>query len=260
MDTPLRNYHDRRLAVLTTYRDHEIPIQYHGALSEHNWTRNKAGLFDFGYITIPSKIRSESSEKLTTIGLHGPLSKQVLTDLEIDTDSTDNTSAVRTQSRWSDLWIQETSDLGELGFEISISVALVDQFCEQLSAHEAVRPIGLAAYNSLRIESGLPLQGYEFDVADGSELAPTLDDDQTRLVGLTSTNGAPLEAGVEILDDQCQAVGVVTSTTYGVTVGAHIGLGYVSSKVSYGQTLSNERSNTESNILLTQLPFVRSSS
>ncbi len=260
MDTPLRSFHDRRLAVLTTYRDYEIPIQYQGVLGEHNWTRTKASLFDFGYLLIPSTVRAEISEDLTAVGLHGPLSKDVLRDLEVDIASTGETNVEFVDSRWGTLACSPSSGLGELGFDIFVPVASADEFCERLDAHEFVRPVGLAAYNSLRIEAGIPLQGYEFDVADGSDLAPVLEDQQTRLVGLTSIDGDPLKSGSPITDKTGKTVGLLTSATYGTTVGAHIGLGYVSSQIEYGETLESIDDNTPSNIRLTQLPFLKPSS
>ena len=59
------------------------------------------------------------------------------------------------------LGISRSGYTGEDGFEISVraedAVALADALC----AHAAVKPIGLGARDSLRLEAGLPLYGHD---------------------------------------------------------------------------------------------------
>ena len=61
------------------------------------------------------------------------------------------------------LWISRSGYTGEDGFEISVpaehAVALADALCAQ----PEVKPIGLGARDSLRLEAGLPLYGHDLD-------------------------------------------------------------------------------------------------
>ena len=251
MSTPLRRFHDRRLAILTTYRDVEVPIQYQGCLGEHSWTRTNASLFDFGFALVPAHVRESSKTELTTIAIHGPLSENALADLDLTVSLTHPQ-----QTPWGTIWLSPNSDLGEVGFELHIPAATVDTFCEKLCSNDSVHPAGLAAYNSLRIEAGLPLQGYEFSNTDDSELVPTIEHSQTRLVGLVSQDEKPLREKSELVDEDGTFMGVITSATYGPTIGSHIGLGYVSVDREHGETLKTVGNSGEVNIRLTKLPLL----
>ncbi len=52
---------------------------------------------------------------------------------------------------------------GEDGFEILIEAGKALDFCNRLLDDERVRPIGLGARDSLRLEAGLPLYGHDAD-------------------------------------------------------------------------------------------------
>ena len=52
---------------------------------------------------------------------------------------------------------------GEDGFEISLPAGAAAAFADALVADERVRPIGLGARDSLRLEAGLPLYGHDID-------------------------------------------------------------------------------------------------
>src|SRR3546814_14461234 len=52
---------------------------------------------------------------------------------------------------------------GEDGFEISLPAEAITAFADELCALEEVKPIGLGARDSLRLEAGLPLYGHDLD-------------------------------------------------------------------------------------------------
>src|SRR4029453_13653113 len=56
-------------------------------------------------------------------------------------------------------WISRSGYTGEDGFEISIADTAAESVAEALTAHEAVKPIGLGARDSLRLEGRLPVLG-----------------------------------------------------------------------------------------------------
>jgi aminomethyltransferase len=62
-----------------------------------------------------------------------------------------------------DLWISRSGYTGEDGFEISIPASVAEQLAEKLVADERVKPVGLGARDSLRLEAGLPLYGHDLD-------------------------------------------------------------------------------------------------
>src|SRR3546814_14149499 len=67
--------------------------------------------------------------------------------------------------RWRDhdLWISRSGYTGEDGFEISLPAEAIPAFADELCALEEVKPIGLGARDSLRLEAGLPLYGHDLD-------------------------------------------------------------------------------------------------
>jgi aminomethyltransferase len=142
---------------------------------------------------------------------------------------------------------------GEDGFEISIpddTVAV--EFAEKLLDTEVVKPIGLAARDSLRLEAGMCLYGHElsekinpveaalawvigkrrrsekgFNGAD--KILDILANKKGDLrVGLI-TQGPAAREGVEIYakDNGDVPIGVVTSGSMSPTLGKNIAMGYV---------------------------------
>ncbi|MBF5004255.1 glycine cleavage system aminomethyltransferase GcvT [Diaphorobacter caeni] len=62
-----------------------------------------------------------------------------------------------------DLFITRSGYTGEDGFEISVHESRTDEFARALLKQEEVKPIGLGARNSLRLEAGLCLYGNDID-------------------------------------------------------------------------------------------------
>ena len=130
---------------------------------------------------------------------------------------------------------------GEDGYEISIPTGAAEQVVTRLLKHAEVKPVGLGARDSLRLEAGLPLHGNDispevtpvqaglkFAIAPsrrpggsraggypgaatiGQELSHGADH---QLVGLTSFDNIPVRAGAAVVDDTGETVGTVTSGT-----------------------------------------------
>ncbi len=120
----------------------------------------------------------------------------------------------------------------------------------RLLADERVRPVGLGARDSLRLEAGLPLYGHELDetispveagltfviarrrreAADfpgATRILQELADEPARVrVGL-AIEGAPARDGADILNQHDEIVGRVTSGGFSPTLGRPIAMGYV---------------------------------
>src|SRR3546814_6306619 len=60
-------------------------------------------------------------------------------------------------------WISRSGYTGEDGFEISILARDAETVAESIAAQAEVKPIGLGARDSMRLEAGLPLYGHDLD-------------------------------------------------------------------------------------------------
>ncbi|MDE2436690.1 MAG: glycine cleavage system aminomethyltransferase GcvT [Sphingomonadales bacterium] len=60
-----------------------------------------------------------------------------------------------------DAWISRSGYTGEDGFEISIPAESAEQIADLICQQPEVKPIGLGARDSLRLEAGLPLYGHD---------------------------------------------------------------------------------------------------
>jgi aminomethyltransferase len=62
-----------------------------------------------------------------------------------------------------DLYVTRSGYTGEDGFEISLPASIATDFARALLAQPEVKPVGLGARNSLRLEAGLCLYGQDID-------------------------------------------------------------------------------------------------
>jgi aminomethyltransferase len=150
-----------------------------------------------------------------------------------------------------DLIVSRSGYTGEDGFEISVPSEDVHRVWMALLADERVRPIGLGARDSLRLEAGLPLYGHDVDqttspVEAGLNFALSKRRREARdfrgadrvmselggalsrvRVGFRVLQGAPAREGAEIADAGGNVVGKVTSGGPSPTLGGAVGMGYV---------------------------------
>ena len=148
------------------------------------------------------------------------------------------------------LIISRSGYTGEDGFEILVPPDHADSLWDALLADERVKPIGLGARDSLRLEAGLPLYGHDLDetvspieaglgfavskrrreAADFPGASRILAEHAGELnrvrVGLI-VEGAPAREGAEILDASGAAIGIVTSGGFAPSLGKAIALGFV---------------------------------
>lgn len=148
------------------------------------------------------------------------------------------------------LIISRAGYTGEDGFEILVPAANATRLWDSLLADERVRPIGLGARDSLRLEAGLPLYGHDLnetispieaglgfavskrrreaaDFPGAARILAERDGTPSRLrIGLI-VDGAPAREGAEILDASGAAIGVITSGGFAPTLGKAIALGFV---------------------------------
>jgi aminomethyltransferase len=150
-----------------------------------------------------------------------------------------------------DAIISRSGYTGEDGYEISVPASQAERVWNTLLEDERVRPIGLGARDSLRLEAGLPLYGHDVDEtvspieADlgfavskkrreardfpgAARIAKELTEGASRRrVGLIVLEGAPAREGAEIADETGAVVGVVTSGGFSPSLGKPIAMGFV---------------------------------
>ena len=156
-----------------------------------------------------------------------------------------------------DVYVTRSGYTGEDGFEISLPAAVAEAFARALLAQPEVKPIGLGARNSLRLEAGLCLYGQDIDTtttpveaglnwamqkvrrsggarAGGFPGADTvlgqLDGCQPltrKRVGLIALERVPVREHVELHNDQGQRVGEVTSGLLGPSANQPVAMAYV---------------------------------
>jgi aminomethyltransferase len=178
-------------------------------------------------------------------------------------------------------WISRSGYTGEDGFEISVPAADAIAFAEGLLAEPEVRPAGLGARDSLRLEAGLCLHGNDIDELttpveagltwtiakrrreawDFPGAVPIRDQLQhgpTRLrVGIRPEGRAPARADTPIVAPDGTAAGTVTSGGFGPSVGGPIAMGYVRRGLTEaGQALSLQVRGKLLAAAVAPLPFV----
>lgn len=150
----------------------------------------------------------------------------------------------------SKLIIARSGYTGEDGCEILCSVEKATQLWDALLADSRIKPIGLGARDSLRLEAGLPLYGHDLDetvspteaglnfavskrrreAMDFPGAARILKEFAGELarirVGLF-VEGAPAREGAEIMDASGAVIGRVTSGGFAPSLARAIALGFV---------------------------------
>jgi aminomethyltransferase len=179
------------------------------------------------------------------------------------------------------LWISRSGYTGEDGFEISVAGRDVEALADALTADERVKPIGLGARDSLRLEAGLPLYGHDLDgettpvMADlifainkrrraeggfaGSLriLAELENGAAQKRVGLLVDGRQPVREGALILDSEGNEIGRITSGGHSPSLGRPIAMGYVATALAQpGTALTLEQRGKLFQATVTPMPFV----
>ncbi len=145
---------------------------------------------------------------------------------------------------------------GEDGFEISIFDKDAVRLWQLLLANPDVKPVGLGARDSLRLEAGLCLYGHDIDETTSPVEADLLWSIQKRRrieggfigaarvqkeitsgparkrVGIKPEGRAPAREGTVITDMAGRQIGVITSGGFGPTANGPVAMGYVETAFS----------------------------
>lgn len=179
------------------------------------------------------------------------------------------------------LWISRSGYTGEDGFEISVPGDAVEALADALVAQPEVKPIGLGARDSLRLEAGLPLYGHDLDptttpvMADlgfalfkrrreagdfpgaARILAEREGGAATKRVGLLVDGRQPVREGAAVVDAAGAAIGRVTSGGFAPSVGAPIAMAYVPAALAApGTAVQLSQRGKVHHATVTAMPFV----
>lgn len=169
---------------------------------------------------------------------------------------------------------------GEDGYEILVRAENAKDLAEKLLGHPEVKPIGLGARDSLRLEAGLCLYGHDLDpttspieadlgwtiqkrrreakdfpgaqrILREQELGPA-----RKRVGIRPNDRAPAREGVEIMKDG-KKIGVVTSGGFSPILNGPISMGYVDAEhAEPGHVVDLMIRGVPRSATITPLPFV----
>jgi aminomethyltransferase len=177
--------------------------------------------------------------------------------------------------------ISRSGYTGEDGYEISLPADATERLARRLLAEPEVKPIGLGARDTLRLEAGLCLYGHDIDTATtpveadlgfalgkrrregggflGADviLRQLRDGTARKRVGIKPEGRAPARDGTEILDSRGTVIGKITSGGFGPTVDGPIAMGYVASAhAAVGTVISLMVRGTARPARVVPLPFV----
>lgn len=205
---------------------------------------------------LPPAIRFIDAADRALLALQGPLAAAVLAEHCPQAGALSFMAATSGRFDTVDIALSRSGYTGEDGYEISVKADKVAMIWETLLADPRVKPIGLGARDSLRLEAGLCLYGHDLDTTTspvegaiawsiqkrrrveggfpGAErIQRELREGPSRLrVGLKPEGRSPVREGARIKSVDGKPVGVVTSGGFGPTVGGPVAMGYVARAAS----------------------------
>ena len=333
--TSLYDEHVRLGARMVPFAGYDMPVQYpSGIITEHNWTRGNAGLFDVSHMgqclivgngfeavakameaLVPADILSlkprqqrysqflsqdggtlddlmitrhaedgtlyvvvnagrkdhdyawmekhlaggvslKRRDDLSLLALQGPKAEEALAKLAPAVKDIPFMSYADVEIGGIRAQVSRSGYTGEDGFEISVSNVDAARLWNLLLADPLIKPVGLGARDSLRLEGGLCLYGHELDETISPIEADLVWSIQKRRrteggfigaarvqkelaegvakkrVGIRPEGRAPARDGTIITDAAGREIGKITSGGFGPSVGGPIAMGYVEANSS----------------------------
>ena len=333
LKTPLHSRHVALGARMVPFAGYDMPVQYpSGILTEHNWTREKAGLFDVSHMgqaflvgpdhettaralealipadilnlapgkqrysqllneeggilddlmvtrsidpdedgalylvvnaackaedyahieaRLPPNVKLIRAEHRGLVALQGPGAEAALSAIAPEAAAMGFMSSRTMKVAGIKANVSRSGYTGEDGYEISADAKRIGEIWDTLLLDASVKPIGLGARDSLRLEAGLCLYGHDIDTTTSPvEAALTWSIQKRRReeggfpgsariqkefaegvarvrVGLLPEGKAPAREGAEIATPDGEVVGKVTSGGFGPTLNAPCAMGYV---------------------------------
>ena len=264
-----------------------------GVLDDLMITRRADGIYmvvngatkydDLGHMreTLPDEVTLNLLDDSALLALQGPKAVDALARIQPAVAGLFFMEAGAFDLDGTPAWISRSGYTGEDGFEISVAADQAARIADLLCAQPEVKPIGLGARDSLRLEAGLPLYGHDLDeettpiAADlgfalskrrreeggfpGADriLVERAQGSVLKRVGLAVDGRQPVREGAAVLDDEGNEVGRVTSGGFSPTLERPIAMAYVPAAMAAPGT--RIRLNQRAKIFdadVTAMPFV----
>lgn len=211
----------------------------------------KAG--DIEYLTdkLPRGVVLDHMREQALLALQGPQAAAVMARLAPGAEQLGFMTGAAFDLGGARTWISRSGYTGEDGFEISLAARDAEAVASLLADQDEVKPIGLGARDSLRLEAGLPLYGHDLDYgttpveadlvfalslrrrqsggfAGWHKIAQQLAEGPARKrVGLAVEGRQPVREGASVVDAEGAGIGKVTSGGFSPTLEVPIAMAYV---------------------------------
>ena len=212
------------------------------------------------------------SEETAKIDLQGPDALDVLESLTGGNfHSLPYFGFVRTAWDGAPLLVSRTGYTGELGFELYLPPTKALAFWEALLRDSRVKPVGLGARDTLRLEAGLPLYGHELDehhnpaeagmgrmMTSEAEYVGKAGAGEIRqcLLGLELEGRRAARNGDAVLLDGKEA-GVVTSGSFAPSLGRVIAFAWVNRDAARATDFTIRTARAELRASKAEVPFYK---
>ncbi|MXP30396.1 glycine cleavage system aminomethyltransferase GcvT [Parerythrobacter jejuensis] len=229
---------------------------------------------------LPDAITLNHYDDQALLALQGPKAGEVLEALVPGTGELTFMNAAFFDWDGVPLWVSRAGYTGEDGFEISVHAAQVEKLADALVADDRVKPAGLGARDSLRLEAGLPLYGHDLDqnidpvsadlsfaltkkrrelggyMGHGAVAARLADGGTIRRVGLKIEGRMPAREGALVFAGDTE-IGRLTSGGFSPTLGYPIAMAYVAVEhAAEGTTMEIEVRKKRLPATVVPMPFV----
>jgi aminomethyltransferase len=208
---------------------------------------------DYAHIAanLGSGARLMVEDELALLALQGPEAVDALSRLAPDVADLTFMTGRRVEIAGIAAHVTRSGYTGEDGFEISVPQDRAADLWRQLLGQPEVKPIGLGARDSLRLEAGLCLYGHDIDATTspveaglawsiqkrrrreggfpGAEriLSELAEGPSRKRVGIRPIGRAPVREGVDLTGPGGTPIGRITSGGFGPTVNSPVAMGYV---------------------------------
>jgi len=225
-------------------------------------------------------------ENRSLLALQGPRAAEVLSEHVPGLANLKFMNALHTTIAGVDCFMTRSGYTGEDGFELSVPDSDAELLARMLLAHDAVKPIGLGARDSLRLEAGLCLYGHDMNEQttpveasliwaisknrrkDGERaggfpgdkiiLEQIQNGTDQRRVGLQPQGRAPVRENAVIVDSSENIVGKVTSGGFSPSLSKPIAMGYVDAEYTEaGTEIAAIVRSKPIPLQVTKVPFVK---
>ena len=231
--------------------------------------------------SLGNKFKLTLYKNLSLIALQGPKSSEILQQTINGVSSLKFMNGNKFSYNDKDIYVTRSGYTGEDGFEISIPNELVENFAKKLISL-GVKPIGLGARDTLRLEAGLCLYGHDINESTNpieanlkwaiskrrreeggfvgySKIKSDMNGSLTRLrVGVKPKGKIIAREGVKIFSENNKEIGSITSGTFGPSVNESIAMGYVKLNFSkLGTKVLLEVRGKKYNAIISEFPFYK---